>query len=238
VRALVLVALLGACSFEADYGGSRYRCAGDAGGCPPGFMCMASGYCVVPGSVDAAPGDLDAGPDGIDADPDQPDAASVDVCTEAAAAPAADTCADGDARDLTDAARQPGGFVVYGDTTEHGNTLQSPSSGCGAIGVITTGNDAIYTVELAVGERLSARLFTEGWDSVLYLAPSCSNSSTACAAADDAPFDDNGTMTQAVEEIVHTAGEAGTLYLVVDSKRIDSNDYSVGCFTLEVAITN
>lgn len=231
MRALVLAALLGACSFEADYGGSRYRCGGDAGGCPPGFACTAGGYCEVPGSADAQ---LDAAPGG-DADPDQPDAAPVDVCDEAAAAPPADTCADAETRDLTADAKRTGGTVVYGDTTGYANTLQAGASNAKCIGVITTGSDAIYTVSLAANETLTATLRTEGWDSALYLVPACSNATTGCATGDDEDFDTD-TMTQPLEQILHGVTEPATFYLVVDSQLIDSMDYSTGCFTLEVSI--
>jgi hypothetical protein len=233
VRALVLVALLGACSFEADYTGSKYRCGGNAGGCPPGFACT-GGYCEVPGDADAQPGDIDAAPGG-DADPDQPDAGPVDVCAEAAAAPAADTCADAEARDLTAAAKRSGGIVVYGDTTGYANDLGSPASYCPAINVITAGNDAIYTVELEVGDRITASLQTEGWDSALYLTPVC-DANMMCLAGDDKDFDP-GTMSQPIEEIVHTAQTAGRLYLLVDSVRLaESQSYAFGCFTLHVII--
>ena len=51
MRALPLCALLAACSFASDYGGSAYLCGPD-GACPPGQICI-DGHCLT-GAVDAS----------------------------------------------------------------------------------------------------------------------------------------------------------------------------------------
>lgn len=227
-RVLLLAVLAGACTFDADYAGSRYRCGGELGACPSGFECV-DNRCVQPGASDARADLADGRSDGPPGD-----AAPVDVCAEAAVAPVADTCSDGDARDLTGAARDPGGTRVHGDTTGYANDLGSPPASCSGIGVITTGADAIYTVALENGDRLTVSLAAEGWDSALYLATLCDGSAT-CLAGDDQTFD-TAEMTQPLEEVVHTATAPERLYVLVDSVRIPSQLYATGCFTLAVTI--
>jgi hypothetical protein len=79
-------AVLAACSFPADYSGTRYQCeaAGGAGECPPGYACRA-GFCEpgqAPG-IDGGGGGMDAGDpaDGPNAPPD----AGAGACVRATA---------------------------------------------------------------------------------------------------------------------------------------------------------
>lgn len=149
----VLVALfLGACRFDADYGGTELRCPPESPACPDGYACVAE-VCVTGGGTDAPATDASA-------------------CELAAQAPDNDLC--GAAIDLTAAALAAGGTIAYGDTTGYVNNL-TPSSLPGCTGEPQPGPDALYRMTLAAGDTVTLTLSPEGWTGAVYLIDACTS---------------------------------------------------------------
>ncbi len=189
--------------------------------CPDGFDCI-DGVCVddAPPIDAASPGadaPIDAAGPAIDAAP--PDAA-VDFCLEAMSDPASESCTPG--VNLTAPASAAGGVTVYGDTEPLINDLGTVSSTC--LSLAMPGRDAIYQVDLAAGETVTATLVAE-WNSAIYLASACVTGATCFAG------DTNGVASSEPEIISHTATSAAAYFIVVDN--VGPN---FGCFQLHVAI--
>lgn len=146
--------LLGACAFDADYGGTQLRCPPESPACPEGYACVAE-VCVS-GSPDGG------GPDGAG-----PDATACELATQA---PDNDGC--GAAIDLTAAALAAGGTTAYGDTTGYANDL-TPSTLPGCTGQPQPGPDALYRMTLAPGDTVTLTLSPEGWTGAVYLIDAC-----------------------------------------------------------------
>jgi hypothetical protein len=130
-----------------------------------------------------------------------------------------DTCAD--------AYVVPAGGGIFQGTTsgfaaDYGATQNSGS----CTGYTLTGADAVYRIELAPAEEITATL-TSTWDGALYLISDCASSATSCVAGQD-----NGNP----ETISYTnaTGATATYYLVVDSWRPTDTTVREGNYTLDI----
>jgi hypothetical protein len=144
-----------------------------------------------------------------------------DKCALAAFLPDNDTCAT--AIDLTAVARKVGGHTTYGDTTHYLDELHPPYLCTDYL--FEDGPEAIYQVDLAQGERLTAAASPTDWDVGLYVLSTCASAAPTCHGADEALYGDTETL-------VFTAPAAGTYFLMVDSFQPDMR----GCYSLHVSI--
>jgi hypothetical protein len=202
--AAAAVASLGAgCTFDADYGDTQLMCPESSPRCPAGYTCVNT-VCVVPGGPDAATDG--AGPD-------------AGVCELAAMEGENDGC--GASRDLTAAASAAGGTVAHGDTTGYVDDL-TPSTLPDCTGSPEPGPDAIFRVNLVVGESLAVTLTTDGWLGDVYVTDACTQIADCL----------DGAM-QNTAVTVGPVGTAGTYYIVVDARTAGVS----GCFSLSATIT-
>lgn len=196
---LVTAALLGACAFDADYGGTQLRCPSGSPRCPDGQTCV-NEVCVASAPGDAPPGD--GGPD-------------AGVCDLAARAPDNDGC--GAALDLTAAALVAGGTLAYGDTTGYGNDL-TPSTLPGCTGAPEPGPDAIYRLALQPGDTVTATLSPAGWTGAIYVTDACTATAAckggaAAFATATVPITTAGTYYVVVD--APASGDAGCFSLAI-----------------------
>ena len=126
--ALGCAVLLVACSFSADYSGTRYQC-GPSGECPDGFACVA-GYCEVQQPPDGG-GDGGGGGTGIDAS-GGPDESRADAGggADPGACPSASALQDDFSTDEAWAITNRSGCSISFDTgqVEVGNGTTAPSA--------------------------------------------------------------------------------------------------------------
>lgn len=169
--------------------------------------------------IDAARPSPDAEPPAPDATP-LPDAVPLSTCEAAELEPDNDDCAT--AIDLT-GSMGPEGVVVHGDTDSYTDSLEPPTSCTSGWG--EDGPDAIYRVDVSVGETITAVVTPEGYDASIYILVDCSNPDTCVAGLDTGGDDDS-------ETIEHTAAADTSYYIVVDSWRSSEH----GCFTLRISV--
>jgi hypothetical protein len=208
---LLASAAAAACTINADYGGTEYRCSDDV--CPSGFECTAAKMCVPVGTADAA-ADGAAGGDAAPSDGGEGLDASL-LCLDLDN----DTC--GGAMDLTDAARMAGGTRVFGTTTGYTGDL-NPSVIIGCTESPEPGPDAIFRLDAAAGEDVVVELAPDAWDAGVYLLDGCAGTAT-CLGGSDAIGDNLESFSVGVA--------AGTYYLVVDSAVSGT-----GCYWLDVSL--
>ena len=176
--------------------------------------------------VDAAPPTPDSAvplPDAVPPPPDAtplPDAVPLSTCEAADLMPDNDDCAN--AIDLTGSVGA-GGAVVHGNTDSYVDTLEPPTSCTSGWG--EDGRDAIYRVDAAVGQTITAVVTPEGYDAAIYILVDCNNPDTCVAGLDTGGDDDS-------ETIEHTAVADTSYYVAVDAWR----DSEHGCFTLRVTV--
>lgn len=116
------------------------------------------------------------------------------------------------------------GGSFSGDTRNASHQYTPIASGFGGCtGYPATGNDVVYQVTLAAGERLQASLDAT-WDSALYLVRDCAMPGASCVAGQD-----NGNP----EQIDFTAAQAGTYFLIVDGY----NSAARGTYGLTVSVS-
>ena len=215
---LVLLALTTSCAFEGSYAGTRFKC--PTGECPAGFQCVAA-VCQPSGASDAGPADAapvsDAAPGSHAAI--GPDAA-LTVCQRAALAAPSDRCSQAIALPGASSAT---GVTVYGDTTGYASDL-APTIPATCSGAFESGPDAVYTVSITAGQRITATLTTEGWDGALYILSACNSSATCVKGANSI-----GTGSEMVSVV---PASAGTYHVVVDATAATS----AGCYTLDVKV--
>ena len=98
---------------------------------------------------------------------------------------------------------------VGGSTAGAGRDLD-PGPGC-AGGFPLPGPDLAYSLFLAAGDTLHARLTPVGWDGALYLLDACGDGPPGCLSGADA------ALVSGVESLSWEAAEDGMVLLVVDS---------------------
>jgi hypothetical protein len=122
----------------------------------------------------------------------------------------------------------PGGGTFAGTTAGFAADYGATQNAGSCTGYTLTGADAVYRIELAAGEQITATL-TSAWDGAIHLITDCANSASSCVAGQD-----NGPP----ESITYTngTGAAATYYLVVDSWRPSDTTLREGNYTLEIDI--
>jgi len=167
--------------------------------------------------VDAKKVEIDA-PRPIDAPIGTPIDAAIDapIIIDAPAGGPPDTCAQ--AQNITTGALGATGITVTGNTTGYANDIQ-PANNCS--GFIADGPDAIYAINVTVGQVITASLTTT-WDSSIELTSTCALAAVCIKGQDDG---DPETFT-------HTATAAATLYVIVDSWHAGA----FGAYSLNVKI--
>lgn len=97
------------------------------------------------------------------------------------------------------------GATATGNTTGYANDVEI--TGCTSF--FPDGPDAIYTITVAAGQTINARVQPVEWDASIYIAATCSFA-PACLAGSDlsAGFD--------AETASVTVGAAGTYFIIVD----------------------
>ena len=98
--------------------------------------------------------------------------------------------------------------VLLGDTSTYADDYDDPSP---CTGYQAAGRDAVYAVDLVVGQQILAVLeYAQGGpDAVLYLSDDPTNPDSACLEGADLGLGESESLT-------YTATTAGTHYVVVD----------------------
>jgi hypothetical protein len=143
----------------------------------------------------------------------RPCVAGCDTATSACNPVPNDTCA------MTGIDATAGGTFV-GAIDDFTNDYDPGATGC--TGFVAEGGDAVYTVNLAQGEILSAEL-TADFDSSLYVVTDCSMVTSTCVVGDDS----FGT-----ESVEFAAATAGTYYVIVDGYAATAS----GIYELSVSV--
>lgn len=115
---------------------------------------------------------------------------------------------------MAQAADAVGAGSYYGDlSTGYSNNLDLGADN-ELTGYATEGNDAMIKIELAAGEKLTAKVRQLGLDAAIYVVTNCEDASSAVAGAD-------ATLTSEFEELEYTASGEQTVYLVIDAYEAD-----------------
>ena len=154
----------------------------------------------------------------VDAPVDAP--SPIDGGVDAPQVTAPDTCVQ--ATELTAMAASAGGVTLTGNTTGYADDVRTGSS---CTGYVADGPDAIYLVNLAAGQTVTATGTPAGWDLSLELVNPCAATPTCLRGADSGVDGDPESAT-------YTATAATAVYVVVDGY----NPGIAGAYSLNVRV--
>jgi hypothetical protein len=120
-----------------------------------------------------------------------------------------------------------GGGTFQGTTAGYAADYGTTQSSGSCTNFTQTGRDAVYRIDLAAGEQVTAAL-SATWDAALYLISNCANSAGTCVAGQDDGNPESISYT-------NSTGSAATYYLVVDAWRPSDTTTREGTYTLDIA---